>query len=714
MAATTAALNIAVAVKGVKAAQAALKKLKADSEGAGGAGEGAGNSYAAMGKKLLVAAKAGSIAAAGIAVVGTAAAAAAKEMADFAAATAAEVIELENLAKVGGLSAFELQKLEFQLSGSGINAEKLSDQFKDINDRLGEFLTVGTGAFKDLTDTLGLSEGEARKLATELAGMSGKGQIERIAKEFDDANISIEAATFASESLADELSKVIGRFRNGGAEAEKAGNKFDAALSSMQLSHAQKKDLADFSESWRLLGEQAEASKKQLAALAADTLKPLVDFLLTYLPPTTEKVTDFFNSFRDAKNIKSNDSIERLIENIDEKLQRAKASVEAFQAVQGQYKGSSADLTNAKNEVEEYTERLSDLKKQLAALKKAEEEDKPKEVDSVIKLSKSNDDCNCEDDGDKKAANTQLESLREYLEARNALKLNYDEALQSTDDEKLAEQAAQLKYAYDERIALLEEQRAEELLSQEEFNKLKLELDKNYFDDIEEAELESFERREKFRKKQEKDEEKLKKDEIKANKKAEDINTQTLLMGAQAAVDISKQFGEENKAIQAANLLAQAGIAAAQVMMYTEVAIANAKAQFPLDFGTIEAALRAKQAVSLGIIAANAVVSTASMAARDQGGQVSAGVPYIVGENRPEVFVPNSNGSIQQMGSASQAPSVTIINETSEPIEDVETSWTEGELVVLIRNTVSGDTRYSNSDISKSFNQNTQAKRQRL
>jgi hypothetical protein len=50
-------------------------------------------------------------------------------------------------------------------------------------------------------------------------------------------------------------------------------------------------------------------------------------------------------------------------------------------------------------------------------------------------------------------------------------------------------------------------------------------------------------------------------------------------------------------------------------------------------------------ALAVGAAAGTAAL-IANYARRENGGSVSAGVPYIVGEKRPEVFIPNQSGRI--------------------------------------------------------------------
>lgn len=89
------------------------------------------------------------------------------------------------------------------------------------------------------------------------------------------------------------------------------------------------------------------------------------------------------------------------------------------------------------------------------------------------------------------------------------------------------------------------------------------------------------------------------------------------------------------KALAAAGLAADAGIAAGESAIWAT----------PATLATIASYGGAAYSAP-GIISAATLETMASVAGRETGGPVTAGTPYIVGERRPELFVPNQSGTI--------------------------------------------------------------------
>ncbi|WP_410963642.1 hypothetical protein, partial [Salmonella sp. SAL04292] len=57
--------------------------------------------------------------------------------------------EIANLASVANASTTEFQKYAAGAKMVGIEQEKLADIFKDVNDKVGDFLNTGGGALAD-------------------------------------------------------------------------------------------------------------------------------------------------------------------------------------------------------------------------------------------------------------------------------------------------------------------------------------------------------------------------------------------------------------------------------------------------------------------------------------------------------------------------------------------------------------------------------------
>jgi tape measure domain-containing protein len=93
----------------------------------------------------------------------------------------------------------------------------------------------------------------------------------------------------------------------------------------------------------------------------------------------------------------------------------------------------------------------------------------------------------------------------------------------------------------------------------------------------------------------------------------------------------------------------------ANAIMNTYMAATKALATYPFPFGLVAAA----GAVAAGL-AQVAQIRAQTYSGRQLGGPVMGNTPYIVGENGPELFVPNTTGSIVRNGDLGGGPPVIV------------------------------------------------------
>jgi hypothetical protein len=114
----------------------------------------------------------------------------------------------------------------------------------------------------------------------------------------------------------------------------------------------------------------------------------------------------------------------------------------------------------------------------------------------------------------------------------------------------------------------------------------------------------------------------------------------------------------------------------------------------------------------------SAVLSAKPPSAREQGGQFFAGQDLIVGERGPERVSFNNGGRISNARdtavSGANQPKINFVlidQSSGAKKEAIQQENNEGRIVVLIRDTVSGDMSNPNSKISKSQKRNVRAER---
>lgn len=167
------------------------------------------------------------------------AAAAAAAGAAIGAALVAESLtatrELGNLARIANTSASQFQKLAFGAKTVGIEQDKLSDIFKDMSDRVGDFLNTGGGPMADFFERIAPQVGVT---AEQFRNLSGPQALQLYVDSLEKANLSQNEMTFFMEAIASDSTALIPLLKDGGAAMAALAQEADAlglALSDIQV-----------------------------------------------------------------------------------------------------------------------------------------------------------------------------------------------------------------------------------------------------------------------------------------------------------------------------------------------------------------------------------------------------------------------------------------------------------------------------------------------
>ncbi|WP_172332460.1 hypothetical protein [Mangrovicoccus sp. HB161399] len=144
-------------------------------------------------------------------------------LAKQAAATGAEI---QNLASVAGVAPVELQKMAAATRTVGIEQDKLSDILKDVQDKVGDFLSTGGGPMLDFFEQIAPRVGVT---AEQFRNLSGPQALQLYVDSLEKAGVSQSEFTFYMEALANDATALIPILRNGGAELQRLGNEAEAA-----------------------------------------------------------------------------------------------------------------------------------------------------------------------------------------------------------------------------------------------------------------------------------------------------------------------------------------------------------------------------------------------------------------------------------------------------------------------------------------------------
>jgi hypothetical protein len=129
--------------------------------------------------------------------------------------------EIRNLSDLAGLSAEEFQAMVFAAKTVGVEQDKLADILKDVNDKVGDFLTTGAGPMADFFEKIAPKVGVT---AEQFRGLSGNEALQLYVDTLQKANVNQQEMTFFMEAIASDSSLLIPLLHDGGAAFKELGD----------------------------------------------------------------------------------------------------------------------------------------------------------------------------------------------------------------------------------------------------------------------------------------------------------------------------------------------------------------------------------------------------------------------------------------------------------------------------------------------------------
>lgn len=248
-------------IKAIQATEGALEKLEKQTKQNEKAQKELGDEAGGLSSKM------GGVLAAG-------AAAATAAIAGLASTLRFEAItEIKKTADFLNMSTEALSTWTYAAKSVGLEADKVGDIFKDVQDKIGDFVATGGGEAKDIFDNLGLS-------VKDLKNLKPDEQLIKIAEGLEKVGTNGEKI-FYMESLADEASRLLPLLENGAAGLKKMQR--EAELLGVALTDVEVEQVAMASTEFGRLGTAAEGFANQLtiqlSGAFANSSKGLMDFL---------------------------------------------------------------------------------------------------------------------------------------------------------------------------------------------------------------------------------------------------------------------------------------------------------------------------------------------------------------------------------------------------------------------------------------------------
>lgn len=199
--------------------------------------------------------------------------------------------EIKQMAALSNTSVERFQELAFGASQVGVSSEKLGDIFKDVQDKVGDFLATGGGELADYFEKVAPLVGQT---AEEFRGLSGPDALIKFKEGLDAANLSASEQIFYLESLANDVSLLQPLLANSGQGFTDAANK--ARDMGIILSKVQVDNLAGISAEFEIM---RSTIGKTTQAIVADNAPDIIEAMQAI----SQAVVDASKWYRENKEL---------------------------------------------------------------------------------------------------------------------------------------------------------------------------------------------------------------------------------------------------------------------------------------------------------------------------------------------------------------------------------------------------------------------------
>lgn len=145
--------------------------------------------------------------------VATGAAVAGAALAGLSISAINTAADLKNLSTISNAAPAEFQAWAAGAKTVGIEQDKLADIFKDMNDRVGDFIATGGGPMADFFERIGPKVGVT---AEQFRNLSGPQALQLYVDSLEKANVNQQDFTFFMEAIAGDSTALLPLLKNGG------------------------------------------------------------------------------------------------------------------------------------------------------------------------------------------------------------------------------------------------------------------------------------------------------------------------------------------------------------------------------------------------------------------------------------------------------------------------------------------------------------------
>lgn len=195
-------------------------------------------------------------------------------LANWVKESALATAQMARMAELSGATAEEFQRWAYASKTVGIEQDKLGDIFKDVQDKIGDFLQTGGGPMADFFENIAPKVGVT---AEQFRNLSGPQALQLYVSSLQQANLSQSEMTFYMEAIANDATLLLPLLSNNAAGFNKLAK--EAEDLGLVLSSDAAAGAVEFERGLQTLGAVSDGASKQISAELVPTLNVLTGLM---------------------------------------------------------------------------------------------------------------------------------------------------------------------------------------------------------------------------------------------------------------------------------------------------------------------------------------------------------------------------------------------------------------------------------------------------
>ena len=288
-----------------------------------------------------------------VSAVATAGAAGLTAMSKVAADNAREI---RNMADVSNTTIEQFQRLQYGSKSVGVEGQKLADIYKDVNDRIGDFVQTGGGPMADFFENIAPKVGVT---ADEFQRLSGPEALQLYYDSLQEANLSQKDMTFYLEAVASDVTALVPLLKNGGAGFKDMADEADRTNS--VLSTIEVERLEEVGRKFQQLEQQLTTETSRAVSQFDELMKSSLEGISEGINSVARGFNIFMDDLRADENKRSLEGINAELGRVFDNKARLEQRIDMFGVDSPQAQDSIAALEEVKDQYDDLITRKIEL-----------------------------------------------------------------------------------------------------------------------------------------------------------------------------------------------------------------------------------------------------------------------------------------------------------------------------------------------------------------